>query len=441
MKNKTVYLESLGCNKNTVDSEIMLTLLKERGYKRVETPSNASILIVNTCAFIDDAKKEAINTILNLSGYKNKNKKLIVAGCLPQLYYREILEEIPEVDAVIGIGDLGAVIEAIESKGKKRDYTHTRIIHDKYREYVFREEFLTYPGSAYLKISEGCSKLCSFCLIPKIKGRHRSRDPEKIVKEAKQLENRGVIEIILTSQDTLSYGIDLEKRSGLKFILEKLLSETSKVLFRLLYLSPYQEIIDILPLFKEKRLLPYFDIPIQHVSAEVLKKMGRKGSYRSYIELIEKIRMSIPDAVLRTTLIVGFPGENEDDFSLLKKFVQEARFNHIGVFCFSPQRETEAYKMKEKVGLKVAKLRKAEIMEIQSIISHKLLNREVGKSFDVLVEESVEGEKLFLGRSYHFAPEVDGVFIIKSEREISPGTMIKARVIRADTYDLYGVVD
>jgi len=441
MKNKTVYLESLGCNKNTVDSEIILTLLKKKGYDKVEHPSRASVIIVNTCAFIDEAKEEAIDTILNLLKNKSQKTKLIVAGCLPQLYSREILKGLPEVDAVTGIGNLGVVVEAVESGSRRKDYVESKIIGKEYQEYILREEFLTNPHIAYLKIAEGCSKCCSFCLIPQIKGEFRSRKPENIVEEAGQLEKRGIKEIIIISQDTLSYGIDLNNNYKLKFLLEKLLTETNNVLFRLLYLSPCQELLSILPLFKEKRLLPYFDIPVQHVSEEILKRMGRAGGYKSYMDLMERIRVCIPEAVLRTTLMVGFPGENEKDFLLLKKFVQEVKFNHLGVFCFSPQKETKAYNMKNRVATKIAEKRKAEIMEIQSVISRNLLSREVGKSLEVLVEEKIKGENLLLGRSYHFAPEIDGIFVLNSEKDILPGSIVNARVTRANTYDLYGIVE
>jgi ribosomal protein S12 methylthiotransferase len=444
---KGVYLESLGCNKNTVDSEIILSLLRERGYIRTTNPEDASCIIVNTCAFIDDAKRESIDVILGLARYRKAGRRLIVTGCLSQLHPYEIEQELPEVDAIIGVGDLRYVVEAVERPGRSGDYSESRIIPERYREYAQREEFLTPSGYAYVKISEGCSRGCSFCLIPHIKGEHRSRRIEDIVKEVRGLEERGIKEIIITSQDTLSFGEDLGIKGGLRQLISRLIEKTSIPRIRLLYLRPAWELLDILEVFEDPRVLPYFDIPIQHASKKVLVSMKRSGDSSSYMKLIDSVRERLPDAVLRTTVMVGFPGEDEGDFRALLNFVKKAKFHHLGVFVFSPQKETEAYKLKGRVNRTTGERRKSEIMLVQQGISRDLLQREVGKVHDVLIDEllnpgvekGVSCESLYLGRSFHFAPEVDGFFLLRSSKPLKPGSIIRAKVTEAECYDLHGI--
>ncbi|UCB44675.1 MAG: 30S ribosomal protein S12 methylthiotransferase RimO [Spirochaetota bacterium] len=440
MQKKSIFLESLGCSRNAVDSETILSILESRGHDIVHRPEDADILIINTCAFIDDAKEETIDTILEMAEFKKKGSRLIVAGCFSQIYYKELLSTIPEVDAVTGIGDLTLIIDAVENSSI-RDYPESRIIGKEYREYLPKKKIVTQTGFAYIKIAEGCSKQCSFCLIPKIKGPMRSRVPQNIVSEARLLDAIGVKEVVLTSQDTLFYGQDLGMKRGLVTLVKMLQDKTDIAHIRLLYLAPSKELLECLELFGEARVVPYFDIPIQHVSKEILKSMKRIGDYSYYKNIIDIIRERFPDAVLRTTLIVGYPGETEDEFEELKRFVKEARFNHLGVFKYSPQRETEAYKLKGRVRQAIAEKREGELLEIQREISRHHLEDEIGKQFWVLVEERVKHEPLYLGRSYHFAPEVDGTFVIRSEREIEPGTEVIAEVIRADDYDLHGVAD
>jgi len=439
MKNKTVYIESLGCCKNTVDSEILLRILKERGFRRTNDPKNAAHIIVNTCSFIDEAKEEAIDVIFELARYKQFGARLIIAGCFPQLYSREIVENMPEVDAVIGNGNLNAIIDAVESESDGKEYPQSRIIPEKYTEYPDRSELLSPKGYAYIKISEGCSRNCSFCLIPRIKGRQRSRKIEDIVREAGWLERLGVKELILTSQDTLSYGNDLGKDINLKNLIQKLLTDTGFKYIRLLYLRPGYELLKNLELFDDSRILPYFDIPIQHVSAQILKNMKREGSSADYQNVIEKIRKRFPHSILRTTIIVGFPGEKKKDFGALIDFIQEIRFNHLGVFIYSPQRETSAYGLNERVDTRTAEARKKHILSVQRTISEKLLNKEKGKLFDVLIEETIKTENISIGRSYHFAPDVDGLFIVSSYNNLEPGSIVRAKVTHSDEYDLHGV--
>lgn len=438
-KDKLIYLKSLGCNKNTVDSEIILSLLKKEGYKITQNPEEASSIIVNTCAFIDDAKEEAIDTILELSNIRMADAKLIVAGCFSQLYSDEILQEISEVDAVTGIGNLEGVLDAVRNSSTEKDFPESRKISNTYKEYILRNKLLTLPGYAYLKIAEGCSKNCSFCLVPKIKGKIRSRALNKILEEAQILEKKGIYELILTSQDTLNYGRDLNLPNGLKTLIDCLLNNTDISFFRLLYLRPGYELLENLDIFENSRVLPYFDIPIQHVSKKILLSMNRSGDYAFYKQIINKIRDKVPEAILRTTVIVGYPGETEEDFDTLLHFVEEMQFNHLGVFIFSPQSETEAFKLKQSVAKKISERRKNILLETQLEISSRYMEGNIGKVFEVLIEEKFQHINLYIGRSYHFAPEVDGVFLVRSKKALKPGSMIKAKVTSADDYDLHGV--
>ncbi|HEB30346.1 MAG TPA: 30S ribosomal protein S12 methylthiotransferase RimO [Spirochaetes bacterium] len=434
-----IYMRSLGCNKNTVDSEVILTLLKERGHIITDDPGEASNIIINTCAFIDEAKEEAIETICELSRYRKAGASIIVTGCFSQMYHKEIIKKLPEVDAVIGIGDLKAVIDAVKTPDHKKDFFKSRIIGDAYREYPARDELLTMPGYAYLKIADGCSRKCAFCLIPLIRGQQRSRDPDRIVEEARNLEKKGVKEIVLVSQDTLSYGSDLNINRGLKLLIESLLKKTGIRFFRLLYLRPDPELKENLDVFENDRVLPYFDVPVQHASEKILKSMNRAGSPLSYSDIISTIRDRFHKAVLRTSIITGYPGETEKDFNILLDFIKKIRFDHLGVFSFSPQKETRAFELKGRVKTAVIEERKKKLMELQRGISGKQLKKNIGQSCDVLIEEKILDRNLYLGRSFHFAPEVDGVFLVKSKRILKPGSLIKAKVTRADDYDLHGV--
>jgi ribosomal protein S12 methylthiotransferase len=435
---KVVYLESLGCNKNTVDSEIILSLLNQAGYKLTRNPGEASDIIVNTCAFIDDAKEESIDTILELARCKKRGTRLIVSGCLPQLYSREILENIPEVDAVTGVGDISAVLHAVKRTNTLKDYPLSRNLNGEYREYQPRTLLLTSPGSAYLKISEGCSRNCSFCLIPQIKGKMRSRRPYQIVEEAKMLEKKGISELIVISQDTIRYGDDLHLAGGLRSLMEKLLRETEIRMYRLLYLRPGGRLVENLDIFSHGRVAPYLDIPVQHVSKNILQRMNREGDYEMYMDVVRTIRARVPGAVLRTTLIVGFPGEEGSEFDLLMKFVREAEFDHLGVFTYSPQKGTNSYRMQGAVPKETAEQRKMKVLAAQRLVSRSRLMNNIGKVFDVLIEERVEGEKFYFGRSYHFAPEVDGVFVVRSDKRLNPGSIVQALVTSSDDYDLHG---
>ncbi|HUT66232.1 MAG TPA: 30S ribosomal protein S12 methylthiotransferase RimO [Spirochaetota bacterium] len=439
MQGKSVFLLSLGCSRNTVDSETMIALLETAGHTVVQQPEGADVLVVNTCSFIEDAKQEAIDTILELSKYKKSSTRLIVTGCFPQLYSQEILKQMPEVDVVMGVGSLDLILDAVE-KDEVKDYPQSRATERRYKEYPGGRKLITPPWHAYLKVSEGCSGSCSFCLIPLIKGPMRSRSIEAVVEEAKRLEEMGIKELILTSQDTLAYGRDLGVKNGIKTLVNSLLDRTGIELIRLLYLNPTEELFGILDLFENKRMLPYLDIPVQHVSAKILKSMHRYGSGDYFRGLLSRIRDRYPDAVFRTTVIVGYPGEKEADFRELLDFTGDVKFNHLGVFVFSPQQETEALRLGERVKKSVAEKRRGTILELQRRVSKEKLKKEVGKVFPVLVEERTGEDGLYFGRSYHFAPEVDGVFVVQSKRKLDPGTIVRARVTWADDYDLHGSV-
>ena len=437
---KTYYIHSLGCNKNTVDSELLMSMLNERGYSRVDEPEKASHIIVNTCAFIDKAKEEAVDAILGLSERLHGEASMVVTGCMPQLYADEIRHMMPEADIIAGSGNINAVIDAIDADTVGQDFPLTRVIPERYSNKVLRKEFLSNRGYAYLKISEGCNRACSFCLIPQIKGALRSRSVEEIVLEANHLEEQGIGELVLTSQDTLSYGTDLHEKWDLRFLLEHILEETGIRIIRLLYLRPARSLLNILDLFENSRVVPYFDIPVQHASEKVLKNMTREGNSLSYEKLIGEIRNRIPHAVLRTTLITGFPGEGNREFDELISFIHRIRFNHVGAFVFSPQRETGAYKLHGRVKKGIAEERKEKLLTHQKSISRELLQSEVGKTFDVLIEEKIRNEGLYFGRSYHFAPDVDGLFVVESKRQLKPGSITSVRVTSAEEYDLHGRV-
>ena len=442
MKIRKTYIETLGCNKNTVDSEIISTLLRKKGIEITKNPEEADYIIVNTCGFIDEAKEESINTILTLAQFKDKevlnSKKLFVTGCFSQLYYNDILKEIPEVDAVFGVGDFEPLVNAITNSYEKRFYDESFKITPYYMEYEIEGRDLSTTGFAYVKIAEGCNRKCSFCLIPKIKGSFRSRKMGSIIDEIKALQDMGIYEVILVSQDSLSYGSDIGLKNGLGKLIEEILKKTGIKWIRLLYLRPSNYILNLLGLFKDSRVLPYFDIPVQHSSSRVLKLMKRDGSREEYLKLVQNIRGEIPKAVLRTSVIVGFPGEDERVFEDLKEFIWEAKFNHLGIFTYSPQRGTEAYSLKNRVRKSIAQKRSEELYNLQSEISSELLNREVSNSYEVLIEEKIENEGIYFGRSYHFAPEVDGVFVLHYSKKIKVPALVKCIVKRAETYDLHG---
>ncbi|AAC06982.1 30S ribosomal protein S12 methylthiotransferase RimO [Aquifex aeolicus] len=412
---------SLGCAKNLVDSEILLGKLKGAGVELTPNPEEADVIIVNTCGFIEPAKLESIETILE---FAESGKEVIVMGCLVERYKEELEKEIPEVKAYFGTESWNEILNYLGLKEKKEI-----------------KRILSTPRSyAYLKIAEGCNRLCSFCAIPKIRGRHRSRKIEEIVDEAKFLADQGVKEICVVSQDTTYYGKDLYKEYKLVELLEGLEKVEGIKWIRLLYLYPtevHEDLIDYVA--NSEKVLPYFDVPLQHVSDRVLKDMRRGYDGKFVRNLIENIRKKIENAVFRTTFIVGFPTESEEDFKELKKFVEEGHFHWLGVFTYSPEEGTHAYPLGDPIPREVKEERREELMAIQRGITRKKNEEFLGKEIEVLID-GYEEEFSFVpkGRAYFQAPEVDGVVYVESSRDLKSGDILKVKVTQVADYDLAG---
>lgn len=459
-----IYLVSLGCDKNLVDSEIMLGLLSKEGYAITNELSEADYAIVNSCCFIGDAKEESINTIIKIGELKKegKLKGLIVTGCLAQRYQSMITDELPEADAVIGTTAYDSIVSAIaEIKAKNGLADKSLFIEDLERLAGGEEHRLVPAGeiSSYIKIAEGCNKRCTYCIIPYIRGNYRSIPMETIVKEAYELAKQGTKELLLVAQETTLYGIDIYGKK----VLPELVHELSKISgiewIRLLYCYPEEitdEIIDAIK--NEKKVCHYIDLPIQHSSDRILKRMARKTNQAELRERIARLRKEIPDITLRTTLITGFPGETEEDFKELYNFVDEMEFDRLGVFTYSAEEGTPAAEMEGQVAEEVKIARRNEIMELQQEISAEKAEGRIGKVYEVLVEGTVpvdsvngeafasimevneDGKKVYIGRTYMDAPDVDGQVFFESDYEIMSGELVDVEIIASDEYDLFGVL-
>jgi ribosomal protein S12 methylthiotransferase len=435
-----IGMVSLGCPKNLVDSEVMLGMLARQGYQLTPRAEQAEIIIVNTCAFIAPAKRESIDTILEMAEYKKSGaaRKLVVAGCLVERYRQEILKEIPEVDFVIGTNELERVLEACgeDSKGRSLEgYAEPYLYHD------LTPRVLSTPSySAYLKIAEGCDHPCSFCVIPQMRGRFRSRGFASVVREAENLARKGVVELTIVGQDTTSYGEDLGLRDGLASLLRELGKIPELVWVRFLYCYPNRLTDALIAAVAETaKVAKYIDVPLQHASAPVLKLMRRGSSGEHFLRLIERIRAGIPEVTLRTSFIVGFPGETEADFQRLLSFVEAAQFDHLGVFLYSNEETSSSYALPGQVPAAVANRRKQKLMALQRTISRRKLRQRVGRSFPVLVEgRSEETELLFQGRLESQAPGIDGRVLINDFEgsEPRPGEFRWATITAAGDYDL-----
>ena len=430
-----IYFETLGCSKNQVDSEKMLYLLQENDYNITENPEEADYIIINTCCFIKSAKEEAIETIFELSEYKTTGncKKLIVAGCMAQYYSAELKKEIPEIDAIFGIGDLSKIIDAVE----KED---TIILPESTKDSLYKRTLTTYPGSAYLKISDGCSNYCSYCIIPHIRGALRSREINDILKETDYLIKNNIKEINIISQDSANYGIDLFDKKKLPELLLKI-DELLKAdqWIRLLYMHPDHIDNEFLLTLKEvKHLVPYFDIPFQSGSEKILKLMNRKGNREIYLELINNIRDIFGDAIIRSTFITGFPCETIDDFKETLTFIKEAKIEWIGGFTYSQEEDTKAGNMKEQIKESFKKKRLDTVIELSEEICKKKLQRFINSNQKILIEERVEGEDLFIGRFWGQAPEVDGLTVIESANA-KPGDFLNTTIKKLNDKDFYAV--
>lgn len=437
-----VLFVSLGCDKNLVDTEVMLGLLAEKGHQMVDSEELADVIVVNTCCFIHDAKEESIQTILEMAEYKKEGacKALIVTGCLAQRYQQEIIDEIEEVDAVLGTASYDKIVDAIEEAiagHKSVEMTDLKTL-----PLVDSKRLVTTGGHfAYLKIAEGCDKHCTYCIIPKIRGDFRSVPIERILKEAKELVNQGVKEIILVAQETTLYGKDLYGEKSLPRLLKELCEISGLRWIRILYCYPEEITDELIQVMKEEdKICKYLDLPIQHANNEVLKRMGRRTSKEQLIEIIEKLRREIPEIALRTTLITGFPGETEGQHEELMQFVDEMEFDRLGVFTYSPEENTPAANMENQIDETVKEDRQAKLMELQQEIAFELAEDMIGRELLVMIEGKVADENAYVGRTYKDAPNVDGLIFVESEEELISGDFAKVRVTGAMEYDLIGEI-
>ena len=437
-----IYFVSLGCDKNLVDSEMMITSLRKNGFVLTDDIEEADIIVVNTCCFIGDAKEESINTLIEMGSYKDGRCRLLVAaGCLAQRYHNEIKEDIPEVDLIVGTmgyEDLSDKInEALEAKGvleslKDIDYLPTPLTD---------RDSMSGGYYAYLKIAEGCDKCCTYCVIPKVRGHYRSVPMDNLIAQAKHLVNNGAKELILVAQETTLYGKDIYGEKSLP----KLLDELSKIdelkWIRILYCYPEEitdELIDAIK--RNPKVCNYLDMPIQHGADDVLRRMGRWTNREQIENTVSKLRKEIPDIVLRTTLITGFPGEIEEDFEQLKEFVEKMQFDRLGVFTYSREEDTPAAEMDEQIEEEIKASRRDEIMQIQQDIAFDKSNSRVGEIYEVMIEGKLPDEGVYIARTYMDAPDVDGYVFIQSDYNLDSGDFVKVEITRSDEYDLIGEI-
>lgn len=434
-----IALESLGCSKNLVDAEIMMGILNKKGYKLTGDFNEADVILVNTCGFIESAKQESIDTIIEFANLKETGnlKLLIVTGCLAQRYSDELKEEIPEIDAIVGTGSYQNIDEILEGLQKEKQIVSLNDIEVVYNEdlprYVSTPEYM-----AYLKISEGCDKHCTYCIIPKLRGKQKSRKIEDIVSEAKNLAQNGVKELVVIAQDSTMYGSDIYGEARLPELLEELSKVEGIKWIRVMYSYPEsitQELVDVIK--RHDNICSYFDMPIQHASNKILKLMNRKTTKEELLAKINMIRTAIPDATLRTTLITGFPGEDEKDFEELVEFVKEVKFDKLGVFPYSREEGTAADKLPNHLEQEVKEERRDVIMMIQQGISEEINQNRVGKIYEVLIEEQIE-DNVYIGRTQSDAEEIDSIVYVKSHTALEPGDFVNVKINTALEYDLMG---
>ncbi len=436
---KKVAIVSLGCPKNQIDAEMMLKKLSDAGYTIVGEAINADIVIVNTCGFIEDAKKEAIDSILEMADLKEDGyiEKILVTGCLAQRYGEDILKEFPEVNGVIGIGANGDIVDACEKLYSR--FTYSSFPCNEELPLEGERVLSTPPYTAYLKIAEGCSNCCSYCAIPSIRGKFRSREMDSIVSEAKTLAEGGVKELIIVAQDTTKYGEDLYG----EYKLPELLGELNKIdgieWIRLLYCYPDKVTDELITAIAEnEKVCNYIDIPMQHVNGDVLKSMNRPGDRESLTALVKKLRERIPDIVIRTTFITGFPGETEEAFTELSEFVNEMKLDRVGCFAYSREEGTPAYDFSDQIETEVASQRAEIIMEQQFSIADNKLDEYIGKTLDVLVEGYDPYTDSYYGRTYMDAPEIDNMVVLTSGYRIDDGDIVPVEIINKEEYTLIG---
>ena len=434
---------SLGCDKNLVDTEMMLGMLTGKGYSITNDENEADVVVINTCCFINDAKEESINTILEMAELKKSGniKALLVAGCLAQRYKEEIQTEILEVDAIVGTTAIDSIVEALEEVLEGRKQNH---IEDINRKPVYDKKRVVTTGGhyAYLKIAEGCDKHCSYCIIPKVRGNYRSIPMESLVEEAKQLVEFGAKELILVAQETTLYGKDLYGEKSLPKLLHNLCQIDGLYWIRILYCYP-EEITDELieTIRTEEKICNYLDIPIQHASDRILKRMGRRTNQQELRNMVAKLREAIPDICLRTTLITGFPGETQEDHEELLAFVDEMEFDRLGVFTYSPEEDTPAATFAEQVEEEVKTDRQAELMELQQEIAFERAEDMIGRTVLAMIEGKVPDEHAYVARTYKDAPNVDGFVFIQTSEELMTGDFVRAKITGSYEYDLIGEID
>ena len=435
---------SLGCDKNLVDTEMMLGQLSEEGFTFTDDETQAEVIVVNTCCFINDAKEESINTILEMAELKKQGtlKALVVTGCLAQRYKEEIQTEIPEVDCILGTTAIDQIVEAVKEvlDGQQVGLKHVEDIN---RKPVYGKKRIMTTGGhyAYMKIAEGCDKHCTYCIIPKIRGNFRSVPMEALIEEAKGLVEQGVKEIILVAQETTLYGQDLYGRKALPELLDKLNEIPGLYWIRILYCYPEEvtdELIDAIK--RNKKVCHYLDIPIQHGSDAVLKRMGRRTNEEQLRDIVKKLRDEIPDICLRTTLISGFPGETEEDHEAVMHFVDDLEFDRLGVFTYSPEEDTPAAMMADQIEEEVKEDRRAEIMELQQEIAYEKADAMIGQKVMVMIEGKVADENAYVGRSYKDAPNVDGYVFVNTSLNLMTGDFVPVIITGSYEYDLIGEV-
>ncbi len=423
-----IFFVSLGCDKNKVDSEEMLAYLDAAGFSFVDDEYEADIIIVNTCCFIDDAKEESIETILDMARMKEEGKcqKLVVAGCLSERYKDELIKELPEVDSYIGTSNLKEIIDAVGKDSNDVTPNKKRII-------------TTGGHYEFLKIAEGCNKRCSYCIIPYIRGNYKSFPMDELISEAKFLADEGVKELIVVAQETSIYGRDIYGKDKLPELLKELCKIEGLEWIRVLYCYPEditKEFLEVMAL--EPKICNYIDMPIQHSSDNVLKRMGRRTNHNSIIEKIKLAREIVPDVVLRTSIIAGFPGESEEDFENLREFISEVKFDHLGVFTYSQEEGTKAAEFDDQIDDEIKNDRRNKLMEIQEEISYNNLQSKIGKTYDVFIEGKLVDDDVYVGRTYMDAPDVDSYFYVKYNGYLHTGDFVKVKVISSSQYDLYG---
>lgn len=437
---RKVLFISLGCDKNLADSEDMLGMLVEKGYEITNEEKEAEVIVINTCAFIHDAKEESVNSILEMAQYKETGrlKALLVTGCLAQRYQKEITEEIPEVDAVLGTGSWDELIQALDKVFDGEKYLDFQDV-DRLPQAEGKRVITTGGHYDYLKIAEGCDKRCTYCIIPKLRGKYRSIPMEKLVSQAEYLASQGVRELIVVAQETTIYGQDLYGEKSLHILLKKLCRIPGIQWLRILYCYPEEIYPELIQTMKEERkICHYLDLPIQHCNDRILKRMGRRTTKAELVQIVETLRREIPDIILRTTLITGFPGETQEEHEELMEFIDTMEFDRLGVFTYSAEEDTPAARMPDQIEEEEKERRQAELMELQQEISIDKGNARIGSNVEVMVEGKVADENAYVTRTYGDAPGVDGYMFINTDTELMSGDFALVHVTGALEYDLIG---